>query len=161
MKARLVAVLLAAATTAAAGDREFDYLVSAIESHYGIKQAHIPLMGVANLALKMAHPAGTHGFQLAVFENLQSCDRCFDIAEVDEFISKASDGVLHPLVRTHSRGEATYILTGEVGKTTKMLIATFEHSEATIVEVTVDLKTLLHTINKPGRASDWTGSDER
>lgn len=155
MNARLVAVLLAASAVGMAADREFDHLVDAIESHYGIQRVHIPLMGVADFALKVAHPKGARGFKLALFENLQSCETCFDRDELDGFIAKATDGLLHPLVRTHSRGEATYILTGQVGASTKMLIATFERSEATIVEVTVDLKTLLRTIDSPGRADDW------
>jgi hypothetical protein len=155
MSVRLIAVLLAASTSGIAGDREFDHLVDAIESHYGIQRAHIPLTGVADLALKLAHPGGAGGFQLAVFSDLKSCETCFDREELDRFIAQASDGVLHPLVRVHSRGEATYILTGQIGKSTKMLIATFERSEATIVEVTVDLKTLLRTVDSPGRAGDW------
>jgi hypothetical protein len=158
MKAWLAGILLAASTAGMAADREFDHLVNAIESHYGIKRTHIPLMGVANLAMKMAHPAGASEFNLAIFENLQSCERCFEIEELDKFIAKTSDGELHPLVRTHSHGESTYILTGQIGKSTKMLIATFESSQATIVEMTVDIKTLLHTIDSPGRAGDWTDS---
>src|SRR5208283_4487290 len=122
MNARLVAVLLAATTAGFAADREFDHLVNAIESHYGVHRVHIPLMGVADLALKIAHPAGAHGFQLAVFEDLKSCETCFDMEELDRFVAQASDGVLHPLVRTHSHGEATYILTGQIGTSTRMLI---------------------------------------
>jgi hypothetical protein len=155
MNLRLMAVLLAASTAGMAADREFDHLVDSIESHYGIQRAHIPLMGVADFALKVAHPKGARGFKLAVFEDLKSCETCFDREELDGFIAKASEGLLHPLVRTHSRGEATYVLTGQVGTYTRMLIATFERSEATIVEVTVDFKTLLRTIDSPGRADDW------
>lgn len=156
MNGRLVAVLLAASTAGMAADREFDHLVGAIEQHYGIKQTHVPLMGVANFAMKIAHPAGAHGLRLAIFQDLESCEKCFDTEDLDLLIAKTSEGMLNPLVRTHSNGEATYILTGQIGKTTKMLVATFGHNEATIVEVTVDLKTLLKTINSPGRADDWT-----
>ena len=151
MKTRLILVLLALAAPAAAD--EFGRLVSAIESHYKIKQTHIPMMGLANVATKLAHPAGTHGFRLAIFQDLKDCDTCFDIEELDAFVAKTG---LHPLVRTHSHGEATYIMTGEIGKITKMMVATFGYSEATIVEVSVDLKTLLKTVGAPGRASDWT-----
>ncbi len=148
----LVALLLALASPVLAAD-EFGKLVSAIESHYHIRQTHIPMMGLANVAARIAHPAGTHGFRLALFENVRDCESCFDVEELDAFVARTG---LHPLVRTHSHGEATYIMTGEIGKLTKMMVATFSNSEATIVEVTVDLKTLLKTIGAPGRASDWT-----
>jgi len=162
VNARLVGALLAACTAGIAGDREFGHLANAIESHYGIQRAHIPLMGVADLALKIAHPAGAHGFKLAVFDNLESCEKCFDIEELDGFIAGlSSDGDLHLMLRTHSHGEATYILTGKIGKSTDMLIATFERSQATIVDAAVDLKTLLRTINSPGKANDWVADDSR
>jgi len=144
------AFLTLALPAAAAG--EFDHLVHAVESHYGIKQTHVPFMGVANVAAKLAHPAGTHGFRLAIFQDVGDCSNCFDIEELDSFIVKTG---LHPLVRTHSHGEATYVLTGEIGKNTRMMVATFGSSEAVIVEVVVDLKTLLKTIGAPGRATDW------
>jgi len=147
----LVALFVLVAPAVAAD--EFGHLVSAVESHYHIRQTHIPFMGLANVVTHVAHPAGTHGFRLAIFENLQDCEKCFDIEELDAFVAKTG---LHPLVRTHSHGEATYISTGEMGKTTKMLVATFSNSQATIVEVVVDLKTLLKTIGAPGRAQDWT-----
>jgi hypothetical protein len=161
MNLRLLALLLAVSVTAVAADREFDDLVKSVESHYGIKRTPIPFMKLGLFATKIAHPGGVHGLKVAVFENLQSCERCFDIAELDGFIAKAADSVLHPLVRTHSHGEATYILTGEVGKTTKMLVGTFDQSGATIVEVTVDAKTLLQTISSPRRAKDWIGNDSQ
>jgi hypothetical protein len=49
---------------------------------------------------------------------------------------------------THSRrdGEATYILTGEVGKSTELLIATFDRHDATVIQVTVNMDTLLKLI---------------
>jgi hypothetical protein len=156
VRTRIAALFLLAAVTAMAADREFDHLVGAIESHYGIKRTHIPLMGLANFATKVAHPGGAHGFKIAIFEDVQSCEKCFDVEDLDDLIAKTAEGDLHPLVRTHSHGEATYILTGQIGKITKMLVATFSGSEATIVEVQVDLKTLLKTVGNPGRAQDWT-----
>jgi hypothetical protein len=58
------------------------------------------------------------------------------------------------MVVTRSRlaGESTYILTGEVGKSTRMLIATFEPHEATVIEVTVNIETLLKMIGSPETA---------
>jgi len=155
MKARLLAALLLLSAPALADG--FDHLVSTIESHYGIKRMHIPLMGVANFAVKVAHLGGAHGFKLAIFQDLESCETCFELEDLDDLIAHLSDSSMHLLVQTHSHGEATYIMAGDIGKTTRMLVATFGSSQATLVEVTVDLKTLLRTISShTTRATDWT-----
>ena len=71
-------------------------------------------------------------------------------------------GGLHPLIRVRSQrsGESTYIFTGEVGKSTKMLIATFQRREATVVEVKVNMDTLMKTVASPGTAGKSFGVKE-
>ena len=147
MNYRVLALLLAAGGAAYGADREFDRVVGAIEKHYGVKRTHIPLMGVANLFVKVAHPAGTSGFKLAVFDDLPE-PAYDDRGDLDHVMDEVCAGRLHPLVVTHSRrdGEATYILTGEVGKSTELLIATFDRHEATVIQVTVNMDTLLKLI---------------
>ena len=156
MKARLLAVFLAVTSAAFAGDWEFDHIVKAIESHYGAKRTHIPFMGLANFAVMVTHPAGTRGFKLAVFEDLKSSRE--DRIELDRFMNGISGGGLQPLIRVHSRrnGESTYIFMGDEGKSTKVLIATFERNEATVVEVKVNMDTLLRMINQPEHAGKFS-----
>jgi hypothetical protein len=168
MKHRILALILAAAGAAYGADWEFDHVVNAIENHYGVKRTHIPLMGIANLFVKVAHPAGARGFKLAVFEDLRASSAGGDTAELDRVMDEICRGGMHSLVVTHSRrdGESSYILTGEVGKSTKMLIATFERNEATVIEVQVDIATLLKTIGSPDEArrsyrADLRDRDER
>ncbi len=146
MKTPLLAVLLATSGLAFAADAEFDHVVKAIESHYGTKRTHIPFMGLASLVVKVGHPAGTSDFKLAVFEDLKISPE-----ENDQFMSGMSSHGLHPLVRVHSRrdGESTYIYMGEAGRSTKLLLATFQRNEATVVEVKVDMNTLLKWLNSP------------
>ncbi len=152
MTQRVLVVFLAAVGAAYCADHEFDRVVSAVEKHYGVKRTLIPLMGVANLFVKVAHPAGTSGFRLAVFEDLPS-PSFEDQAELDRFMDGVR-GRLHPLVVTRSRrdGEASYIFAGEVGKSTELLIASFERHEATVIEVTVNMETLLKMIGSPDNA---------
>ena len=149
-----VVMMTLAAGAAFGGDGEFDRIVKAIESHYGTERTHIPFMGVANFCVKVAHPAGASGFKLAVFENLQGSSGNRDQADLDQFMNHLSGSGLHPLVRVHSRrnGESTYIYTGEAGKSTKMLIATFERNEATVIQVNVSMHTLLKTLKDPEHA---------
>jgi len=154
MKPRMLALLLVATTAAYGADWEFDHIVKAIESHYGVKQTHIPFLGVAGFFVKVVRPAGTSGFKLAIFEDLPSSPDSRDERELDRFMDGISTGGLHALVVTHSRrdGESSYILAGAIGKSTKMLIATFDRHEATVVEVQVDIATLLKTIGSPDEA---------
>jgi hypothetical protein len=151
MKPRLLAVFLAASAAAFGADREFDRLVKAVESRFGVQRTHIPLMGVANFFVKVARPEGAMGFKLAVFEDLKF-NTDGDGAALDRIMAGASEG-LHPLVRVRSRRdrEWTYIYTGEAGKTTKMLVATFERNEATVIEVQLRMDALLRSLGDPAR----------
>jgi hypothetical protein len=154
MNRGVLALILAAAVSAYGAGREFDRVVSAIEKHYGVKRMHIPLMGVANLFVKVTHPAGTSGVKIAVFEDLPSPSGFDDQVELDRFMKEVSGGRLHMLVATRSRrgGEASYILAGEAGKNTELLIATFESHEATVIEATVNAETLVKMLNSPNDA---------
>jgi hypothetical protein len=158
MSTRLLALFLAAAGAAYGAGHEFDRIVSAVERHYGVKRTHIPLMGVANFVVKVAHPAGTSGFKLAVFEDLPEVD---DQDGLDRLMNEICAGRLHPMVVTRERhsGESTYILTGEVGKSTQMLVASFEPHEATVIEMTVNIDTLMKMISAPEKAH-WMFRDK-
>lgn len=163
MSARLLALFLAASGSLWGAGREFDQIVKAIESHYGVRRAHIPLMGVANLVTKAARPAGTSGFKLAIFEDLNRRQDDDAPAEMDEFMVRLGAGGaargLTPLVQAHSRpdGVATYIFTGEIGHSTRVLIATFERYQATVIEVQVPMNVLLQLLQSPGHAAQMFG----
>jgi hypothetical protein len=156
VKARTLTAALLVLTAGAAfgGDAEFDRILKAIESRYGTKPTHIPLMGVANFVVKVARPEGTSGFKLAVFEGLNALTPDFD-----RFMDTLSGPTLRPLVRVHSRhnAEATYIFLGPESKShksTRVLIATFARNEATVVEVQANIETLLKSLEEPGHAGE-------
>ena len=157
MKHRILALFLAAASTVYGADWEFDRIVHAIERHYGVKPTGIPLMGVTSFLVKVVRPAGTTGFKLATFEDLRNDAR--DTLDLDRFMSEVTSGGLHQMVVTRSRRnqESTYILAGEVGKSTKLLIATFERNEATVIEVRVNVDTLLRLIGSPDEVHSLSG----
>lgn len=158
MRLRLLAVLLAA-SCAFGADREFERLVKGIETHYGTRRMHIPMLGVANFVVKVASPAGASGFKLAVFQDLTSAPEYGCWADMQQLMNSLSTGSLHPLIRVRSNrsGESTYIFTGDVGKSTRMLIATFQRREATVVEVKVNMETLMKTIATPESAGKSFG----
>lgn len=162
MRVRLMALLLIAASAIYAGDKEFDRIVQAIESHYGTTRTHIPLMGMADFFVKVARPAGTSGFKLAVFENLGSFPAYGRHTELDQFMRGISGNGLHPLVRVHSRvnDELIYIYAGEIGRSTRMLIATFQRNDATVIEVKVSMDTLLKMVESPKQAGKFSNSEK-
>lgn len=159
MRARLLAVFLAASAGAWGADRAFDRVVKGVESHYGTQRMHIPLMGLANFVVKVGHPAGASGFRLAVFQDLDSSAEYGDQSDLDRLMDSIGTGSLHPLIRVRSRrnGESTYIFTGEAGKSTTMLIATFQRREATVIEVKVNMDTLMQMIANPETAGKAFG----
>ena len=161
MSARLLAVFLAASGVVLIGDSEFDHVVRAIEVHYQTKRTHIPFLGVANIFVKVAHPAGASEFKLAIFEDLKS--RGYrDERELDQFMRELSSGRLHPLVRVHSRrdGESVYIYAADEVRSTRMLIATFQRDQATAIQVKVDMNALLKWIDSPDEASSFFGKHD-
>jgi hypothetical protein len=159
MRARVLAGLLMAAGAAFGGDADFDRIVKAIESHYGTPRLHIPFMGVASLLVNVAHPEGASGFKLAVFEDLKSSPEYGEWKERDRFMDTVFISEMHPLVRVHSRrnGNATYIFAEPEGKSTRVLVATFERDEATVIEVKVNMSTLLKSIEEPEGAGKSLG----
>ena len=171
MKTRmLTAALMALMAGGAAfgGDAEFDRIVKAIESRYGTKPLHIPFLGVANFALKIARPEEAAGFKLAVFEGLKDLRSPGDRGEWrerDRFMDTLSGTNLRPMVRVHSHhnGEATYIFMGPASKTsnsTRVLIATFERDEATVIEVKANIEKLLKSLEEPAHAGRMLGGDK-
>lgn len=157
MRARMLAAALMALMASGAafgGDAEFDRIVKAIESHYGTRPLHIPFLGVASFFVKVARPDGASGFKLAVFEDLKSAADPGEWRERDRFMDTLSGSNLHPLVRVHSRrnGEATYIFMGPASTSTRVLIATFERNEATVIEVKANIETLLKSLQEPEHA---------
>jgi hypothetical protein len=150
----LALLAASACMPALAGDAEFEHIVKAIESHYGVHQTHIPFMGIANFVVKVAHPEGATGLKLAVFDGVRD-----EWRERDRFMDTIPGKNLRPFVRTHSHsaGNATYIFLGPEGRTaksTRILIATFEHDSATVIEVQANVEKLLKSLEDPAHAKN-------
>jgi hypothetical protein len=161
MRLLRVAAMLLACTGAAAAGREFDRVVKAIETHFGATRTHIPMMGLADFVLKVGHPAGASGFHIALFQDLQTDLDEDRQVELDRFMDTLSSSTLRPLIRTRSLpdAEATYIFCGDTGKTTQILLATFNRREATVIEVKVQFETLLRWIQHPDEAGKALNPD--
>src|SRR5262245_48934882 len=65
----IIALLPIPALNAQAKGRGFKDVVKHFETNYRAKRTRIPLLGLANFAVKLVRPAGVKGFKLAVFED--------------------------------------------------------------------------------------------
>jgi len=154
---RLAAVFLLISSSLSAANRDFDRVVSTIESHYGVKRTKIPMMGVVNLVAKFSRPAGASEVHIATFENLPH--GYGEGNDFDRLFHSLSTRDLQPMVQVHSRGNgaSTYIAGGEAGKSARLLIVTLGRNEATVVEAKVSLELLQKIIENPEHAGKGFG----
>jgi hypothetical protein len=159
----LLTALLTTSSAALGGDREFDPIVKAIQSHYGTQPTHIPMMGLARFVVKTAHPEGVGDFRIATFEDLHTSLSADEREERDRFMQSATGGRLHPLVQVFSRrdAEATYIYVGDVGKSTEVLVATFERNEATVMDAKVSMDVLAKALKDADHMGSMLGGSNR
>jgi hypothetical protein len=145
---RAIAILaLATVPLLAGGGNDFDSMVRTMEDHYGKKKVYIPFMGFANFIVKVAKPAGTRDFKLAVFEDVDY----FRHPTADELDSKFRPNGWKPFVRVTSnrKDERVHIYAREAGRDHELLITTFEHDEAVMVRVKVNAEGLAKWVNNP------------
>ena len=136
---------------AAGAERDFQAVVGAIEGHLGVHHTHIPMMGLAKLFVKASAPSGVHGFELATFEDLSySPDKINDFRNV---VSAALGDSWHTMVQVQApwRKEFTGIFIKGQGGRFRMLIATIEAQEATVVEVQLSASQWFDWLRSPGQ----------
>jgi len=143
---RVIALVLCASNLFAA-DRGFNEVVNAIETTYGVRHMHIPLLGVA---LFFVRPDGVRCRKLAVFENFHGP---VDPAEARSLIEGHLGPDWHPFVRVHSKGsngETTLIYANPSGNKMRMMVVSLESSEATVVEVNIPDHSISKWLKEPG-----------
>lgn len=144
---RLIALLALAAMPVLAGGNDFDSMVRSLEDHYGKKKVYIPFMGFANFIVKVARPAGTRDFKLAVFEDVDHYRHPAPEVLDRNFVSRG----WKPFVRVTSnrKHERVQIYAREVGRDHELMITTFERNEAVMVRVRVNAEGLSKWVNNP------------
>lgn len=137
----ILASISAASTLAFAGEPEFRAVVNAIETQYGVRRTHIPMLG---FALFFVRPEGVSDMKLAVFENFHSHTSSDKVVRLVE--NSLGPG-WYPFVRVRSRnsskgdatedgnGETTLIYASPSGGKLRMMIVNLESEEATVVEL--------------------------
>ena len=140
-----LALLLLTAPMFARND--FDDLVRSMESQYGKKKVYIPMLGFANFLVKIARPAGTSDFKLAVFEDVDHGRH----PEAEDLDRRFRPSGWKPFVKVVSKAgrERVHIYARESGRDHELLIATFERHEAVLVRVRVNAERLARWVNNP------------
>jgi hypothetical protein len=128
---------------------DFDWLVREFSRESGAKQVHIPFLSLARFAVTIAHPAGTSGLTLAIFEG---CD--FEASRFSTLIDASAGHSWKPIIRVRSRdGESTNIYERQSGKKLQLLITSLEGEDATLVEVHIQPEALMRFVDEQSRTS--------
>jgi VWFA-related protein len=132
-----IVLLLAPAFSAQAQGKGFKDVVKHIEKEYGVKKTRIPMLGLANFAVKLIRPAGVKGFKLAVFEDQNFLARS-EAMPFESVMRRAYNKDWMPLVQVSSKrggGARTYIYVKNAGKDIQFALLSLEDREAVVLEV--------------------------
>jgi len=133
----MIALLISPSFFALAKGKGFKDVVKHIETSYGAKKVRIPMLGLANFAVKMIRPAGVKGFKLAVFEDQEFSARP-GAASFDSVMREAYDKNWQPMVQINSKRDGnchTFIYVNSSGKDVQFALAVLENREAVVLEV--------------------------
>jgi len=133
----MIALLITPSFFALAKGKGFKDVVKHIETNYGAKKVRIPLLGLANFAVKLIRPAGVKGFKLAVFED-QNFSAREGAASFDAVMREAYNKDWRPMVQINSKRNGashTFIYVKSSGKDVQFALAVLEDREAVVVEV--------------------------
>jgi hypothetical protein len=144
----VVAVLFALAIPAAfARESEFHGVVGAIETHYGTRHTHIPLLGFATFFVRYG---GVSGVKVAVFEDFHAST----VDDMRDVLKHTLGPDWQPFVRVHSATENTLIYVNPAKGKMRLMIVSIETTEATVVEVKLSDNAIERWLKEPGEEAD-------
>jgi hypothetical protein len=152
MKAALIVVAAGMFSCAVmqGAERTFDDIVQAISDEFHTRPLHIPFLGLLNFAAFTTHPAGAKHIDLAVFENLPGKEG--SIRRLSEAIRSAKRG-WHPFVEVHGHAESVLVYIAEDGNDCKLLVASMEPGEVTVVELKLNPEALQVWLREPEKSA--------
>lgn len=133
-----LSLLLAPATWAQG--KGFKDVVKHLQTNYRAKKTKIPMLGLANFAVKLIRPAGVKGFKVAVFEGQDFSPRAGEVP----FMSVMRQAYVpnkgwKPLVQTNSKRDGalqrSFIFFKENKKDVEVAVTTLTENEAAVIEV--------------------------
>jgi len=145
-----LALLLLAVPCFAGKDRDFHAVVTAIETQYGVRHVHIPLLGFATFCVRIA---GVPGVKLAVFENVRGATG-MSPDSLEDSMQAAIGATWHPLVRVRENDQLTLIFTNADSKKLKALIVCLDRNDATVIETKLSVSQIQRWMHDPDEARD-------
>jgi hypothetical protein len=128
-------------------ERSFDDIVRAISDELHSRPVQIPFFGLVNAATFVAQPAGVKHIDLALFENLHLGDHA--VKEVAELIRRSTNGRWKPFIQVRSHDETVIVYMEENQADCRLLVASVETGELTLVEVKLNPKGLQVWLSHP------------
>ncbi len=123
---------------------EFDWLVREVSRQSGAKPEYIPFFGLVRFAVAVGHPAGTSELKIALFEHTSLNSQTFS-----GLMDTTMERDWKPMVRVRSRkGESTNIYAQVHGKELRLLIASLDGGDATLMQVRVRPEELMKFIDE-------------
>jgi hypothetical protein len=149
------ALLLLAIPCFGGNGREFNALVKTIETQYGVRHVHIPLVGFATFCLRVAGTPGMAGLRLAVFDDIRDSQAL----SPESFVQSVGAAIgsrwhLFVRVRSHEDGNVTLIYTDAEAKQLEVLLVTLNDNRATIVQTKLKTSEIWKWINNPRDDAD-------
>ena len=148
---------LALCVPAYAADREFKDVVAAISEEFQTKPMHIPMMGLVNGFLKVAHPAGTKQLDVAIFNDLDASQGSG--RNLADSARRAVGRWMQPVVqdRQMSNGQdlTTLVYMFEKGKDVNVLTVVVESSEVIVTEVRLNPEAMQKWTSSPSTVKFW------
>lgn len=147
----LSAVLSLAAPLVSAQKKGFDGVVEHIEKNYNGKRTRIPMLGLANIIVKIVRPAGVKGFKLAVFDE-QDFRSTGSSRSFDQALRQIMPKDWRPMLRVSSSGggrEQTFIYAKPAGKDLELLTVVMEPREAVVIQAKLNPDAVARFMNDP------------
>ncbi len=150
----LAAALLLALTPATwAKGKGFKEIVKHLETSYRAKKTKIPMLGLANFAVKIIRPAGVKGFKVATFEGQDFAPRAGETPFVNVMrTAYLPEKGWKPLIQTNSKRDGlqrSYIFFKENKQDVEVALATLGEHEATVVEVKFSPDKMVQFLDNP------------
>ncbi|MDX2034842.1 MAG: VWA domain-containing protein [Blastocatellia bacterium] len=133
-----VALLIAPLSDIQAKGKGFKDVVKHIETTYRAKKTRIPMLGLANFAVKLIRPAGVKGFKLAVFDDQDFLARPELGMSLGNAMRQAYNKDWMPLMQMNSRREGSgriCIFAKYSGKDVEFAVASLGEREALVLQV--------------------------
>ncbi len=134
-------------TVLAAGNRDFDAVVSAVEQRYDARAERIPMMGLVSFCGWVATGGGVRGLKIAEFDHFVGPA---DPADLDKLVNDSLGGEWQRFVAERERnGGMNLIYAQPDGHAMRILIVDYEHGELDVVRVEVNADRLKHWMKDP------------